>query len=92
MSLAINPDFVVAILLADGWHDVTMGSFYLDSFEFVYPDSDTGRMDIAHGGGNSGICATGFRAKVIYDDEDPRSDLAPDVVGPLTSILAVRSE
>jgi hypothetical protein len=36
MSLAIDVDTVVAVLLADGWHKVTDGSFELNSYEFVH--------------------------------------------------------
>ena len=81
MSLAINPDSVVAVLLADGWHDVDdtvsgVSAFSIDSYEYVDDDAH-----VHHGGGDSGICAVGFsfldRTGVI-------------VAGPLTSILAVR--
>ncbi|MGD9701985.1 MAG: hypothetical protein AB7Q42_04435 [Acidimicrobiia bacterium] len=93
MSLAIDVDTVSAVLLADGWHDVHDASFSLDSYEFVWsgksgvtvaqteksnPDRDP---ILVHGGGQSGICATGFAMNTgrgwMY--------------GPLTSVLAVRT-
>jgi len=30
----IDADNIIAVLLADGWHDVAEGSFYLDDYEF----------------------------------------------------------
>lgn len=36
MSLAVRPDTVEAVLLADGWHEVWGGSFELDLYEFVH--------------------------------------------------------
>lgn len=36
MSLAINTDKIVAVLLHDGWHDVAPGSTtYHDAFELI---------------------------------------------------------
>jgi hypothetical protein len=35
MSLAINPDLVVAVLLSVGWHLVKDSSFALDAYEYV---------------------------------------------------------
>lgn len=75
MSLAINTDHVTAVLLTDGWHDVTDASFDLDAYEYVWAGE---RM---HAGGNSGICATGFSFKTLDGD---------DLSGPLTAIQAVR--
>jgi hypothetical protein len=80
VSLHIEPTDVRAVLLADGWHEVEPESFYLDSYEYVYED-DHGELDIAHGGGQSGVCATGFAFK---SPEQLRT------CGPLTAILAVR--
>ena len=81
MSLYINPDKVSSVLLSDGWHDIKPESFFLDAYEYVYPRNQHGDLQIAHGGGNSGICATGF-AFTELDDEK--------VSGPLTAIEAVR--
>lgn len=74
MSLAIEVDEVAGVLLADGWHVVDDDSFDLDSYEFLH-----GEVPL-HLGGQSGICATGFAFKEGGDV----------VLGPLTSILAVR--
>jgi hypothetical protein len=38
MSLAIREKEVVAVLLADGWHEVEPGSFYIDSYEYIHDD------------------------------------------------------
>lgn len=93
MSLAIDPGEVTAVLLVDGWHEVEPGSFYLDSYEFAEP-GDNGH--ILHGGGDSGICAVGFACTTVLSPlggeiEIPLS-FASTISGPLTSILAVRTD
>jgi hypothetical protein len=107
MSLGIDVDAVSRVLLADGWHDVAEKSFSLDSYEYLWsgfaglevkdlhtrPNEYGGTRDpmIVHGGGGSGVCATGFTFKT----EDPDGEkFGPDplfywLAGPLTSILAV---
>jgi hypothetical protein len=75
MSLLIDVRKITAVLLADGWHNVTPGTFNLDSFEFGVGD------DCIHYGGNGGVCSTGFEFK------DDNGDL---IAGPLTAVLAVR--
>jgi hypothetical protein len=84
MSLAIDVDRVSAVLLADGWHEVAAGSFTLDSYEYVWWPSEQARargdFDLLHGGGRSGVCATGFQ---LTSGDDL-------IAGPLTAILAVR--
>lgn len=75
MSLAIETDAVTDVLLADGWHKVRRKSFDLDSFEFLHAG------DTIHGGGASGVCATGFS---FEDDRGAR------ICGPLTAVLAVK--
>lgn len=81
MSLAIDIDKVVMVLLADGWHHVKNHSFELDAYEYTYDG------DLLHGGGQYDVCATGFEflEKVEH---------LPDMLtaGPLTAILAVRHE
>lgn len=74
MSIAIDTDRVSGVLLADGWHQVEGTSFDLDSYEFVWGER------LIHGGGNSGVCATGF---TFYED-------GLRISGPLTALLAVR--
>lgn len=86
MSLAINIDHVTAVLIAGQWYDVADDSFDLDAYEYIwhrrnpnrYPDDDPQLM---HGGGHSGICATGFVFRTKQGDR---------MAGPLTSIQAVR--
>jgi hypothetical protein len=77
VSLAITPSTVSGVLLASGWVSVWPKSFDLDSYEFV----DGGV--VLHGGGQSGISATGFRFK---DSEGTVH------YGPLSSILAVTTD
>ena len=84
MSLAINLDHVTAVLLADGWHTVVDKSFVLDSYEFITETAEQrrkGDFKLVHGGGDSGICATGFACKTEVGDH---------LAGPLPSVLAVR--
>ena len=76
MSLDIDIQDVAEVLLADGWHVVHGKSFGLDGFDFTL----AGRR--VHGGGDSGVCATGF--SFVPDQEGSR------IAGPLTSILALR--
>jgi hypothetical protein len=84
MSLAIDPDSVTHVLLADseGWHEVDHGTFDLDAYEYVIAhEGPLESGDILHGGGQSGVCATGFTF---------RSGMYR-VSGPLTAIVAVRT-
>lgn len=80
MSLYINAEQVTSVLLNDGWHEVKSGSFYLDSYEFA-EDHTAGGL-LLHGGGNSGVCATGFS----FDTAASNFRIA----GPLTAIHAVK--
>lgn len=92
MSLAIDVDLVREVLLADGWHEVLDASFGLDAYEFLWSGRDgvtvreverqdpRARVLTQHGGGQSGICATGFQFR------SPEGWMS----GPLTSVLAVR--
>ena len=77
MSLRIDVDKVVAVLLADGWHEVADQSFDTDAYEFVH-DGGT----ILSGGQSDGVCATGF----TFTTKE-----AHRVSGPLTAILAVKT-
>jgi hypothetical protein len=97
MSLAIDVDRINRVLLADGWHAVKGGSFDLDSYEYIdvgpeyNPDLDDLQMgkeqfeqrarQTLHGGGQSGVCATGF---AFRSEEEGKV-----IAGPLTAILAV---
>lgn len=79
MSLRIQVDKVGAVLIGDRWFEVTPGTFNLDAYEFM--DGAT----LIHGGGQGGVCGTGF--EFVESRRDGRSDLR--VAGPLTSIKAV---
>lgn len=84
MSLQINYPKITGVLLADGWHPCT--GFGTDSYEFGYyyhdPAWSTGiGFNCEHGGGQSGVCATGF----VFTDTNTGQQIA----GPLTAILAV---
>jgi hypothetical protein len=85
MSLEIDPEDVLDVLLADGWHEVLERSFTLDAYEFV----ESGGF-VLHSGGNSGVCSTGFMFKTS-SPEFPGSDAAVIISGPLTAILAVKT-
>jgi hypothetical protein len=75
MSLAIDISAVAAVLLADGWHNVT--NFRLDYYEYVMPyDGDT----LLNGGECEGVSSTGF---AFITDGGRR------IKGPLTSLLAI---
>ena len=75
MSLSIDVDKVIGVLLADGWHEVGGDSFTLDAYEYLSGDQ------LVHGGGQSGVCVTGFEF----------TDIGGYVIaGPLTAIHAVR--
>lgn len=81
VSLALEVDDVTEVLLGDGWHSVSGESFIIDSFEFVWGD------ELVHGGGQSDVCAAGFRFNVCDDD-----GRITTMAGPLTAILAVSTE
>jgi hypothetical protein len=83
MSLAIDVDHITAVLLSDGWHDVVAKSFTTDSYEYLWYPSAGSKHDfqLLHGGGASGVCATGFEFKTADGDR---------MAGPLTAIQAVR--
>lgn len=93
MSLGIDVDRVVRVLLTDGWHDVEGNSFFVDSYEYLWSGMDgvsvrqfrtahPGEQPLlVHGGGQGGVCATGFR----FTETGTFADLC----GPLTAILAI---
>jgi len=74
MSLAIDVDRVSHVLLSDGWHVVVDNSFSIDAYEFI------SKQTSVHGGGQSGVCASGFTFKSHEGN----------FAGPLTSIIAIR--
>ena len=80
MSLAIEVDDVVKVNISGKWYDLShyndgRSSFALDSYEFIC------QSELLHGGGEGGICATGF----TFIDADTNLKIS----GPLTSITAV---
>jgi len=80
MSLAIEVDDVVKVNISGKWYDLShyndgRSSFALDSYEFLNDSL------LLHGGGQGGICATGF----TFIDDDTKLTIS----GPLTSITAV---
>ena len=86
MSLQINEPKITRVLLADGWHDCK--GFGIDAYEFgAYCwDREWGlagapRFDMSHGGGQSGVCASGF----MFTDTASGEQIAR----PLTAVLAV---
>lgn len=86
MSLGIEVNEVVSVLLADGWHEVHDSSFYLDSYEYIesHPDDDPARkMVYLNGGQEPLVPATGFTF---------REAGGTWMFGPLTSIVAVRAK
>jgi len=89
MSLEIAEENVRCVLLADGWHDVIESTFVLDAYEFADKNEPT------HLGGQSGICATGFKFSSHKDVRSEDWPEAPDKVvvlcGPLTSIIAIET-
>ena len=84
MSLAIDIDEIVKVNISGTWYDVNHydngdSTFFLDSYEFI---SNPGfNQNLEHGGGQGGICATGFS----FIDAETNLTMA----GPLTLIIAV---
>ncbi len=85
MSLAINPELVIAVVLVSGQrYEVKSKSFNIDSYEFVEDSGVQGKDGyLIHGGGDAGVCCSGF--DFIDNDRGCR------VSGPLTAIAAVDS-
>lgn len=81
MSLFIDVERINRILLPDGWHDIKLGSFLVDAYEFVETGSNPNSFTLLFGGGTSSLIpSSGFS---VIDQTGVR------IVGPLTSILAV---
>jgi hypothetical protein len=76
MSLTIDASKVSAVLLADGWYEISDGSFKLDAYEFL----SGGRTLLVAGSGKAGSeLGFGFNCNGNY------------FRGPLTAVLAVRT-
>lgn len=80
MSLYINTNNVISVLLADGWHEVVDSSFDLDAYE-MYWDSNGKDLLVLGGGQDKLTSTTGFSFK----------GLDGKVFGPLTSVLVVKT-
>jgi hypothetical protein len=63
MSLALEIDDIYQVKIGNEWFDIEDKSLVLDSYEFINnPKKEPLELDyIVHRGGESGICATGFR-------------------------------
>jgi hypothetical protein len=79
MSLAINPDEVVAVLLSDGWHLVKDSSFALDGYEYVDAEDS-----ILNSSKSDRTGVTGFRFTEQIDIGDST------IAGPISAVYAVR--
>lgn len=75
MSLSINVEKVVGILLPDGWHEVVPVSLWFDAFELIEPGD---KYSVQPKAESTGICWQ------EPDNEDV-------FYAPLTSLLAVRN-
>ncbi len=75
MSIAIQVDNVLAVLVGGQWFEVADESFDLDSYEYLHG------QDILHGGGQYGACANGCTFKPAD---------GTFLAGPLTAIRAGR--
>jgi hypothetical protein len=75
MSLAIDPESVSAVLMADGWHEIERGSFRVDSYQYLQDE-----LALSEDVGITGFC---------FDTERGGMMAGSRVAGPLTSILAV---
>jgi hypothetical protein len=49
MSLAIREQEVVAVLLADGWHEVKPRSFFIDAYEYIHDDGSLSAGGVGFG-------------------------------------------
>ena len=83
MSLSIDIEKVRAILLNDGWYSIVKGSLFFDSYEYISRDGK--EVFSEFGGGQSGICSTGFECEVLGEIEGKHR-----MMGPMTSLLAVK--
>jgi hypothetical protein len=88
VSLQINMSKISAVLLGNQWHDVVPETFGIDAYELgsYYPSPDYASgfaFSMHHGGGESGVCSTGFAFQ---------STEGTWVSGPLTAIQAVKGD
>lgn len=84
MSLLIETDDITAVLLADGWHEVTDKSFDIDSLEFVWGKRSNGDWHTIY---DSRMCDKMSQVGATWAGPDgERFDC------PLTSVLAVKRD
>ncbi|RZK75246.1 MAG: hypothetical protein EOP28_00485 [Rhodococcus sp. (in: high G+C Gram-positive bacteria)] len=87
ITLQIRTKDITAVLLADGWHEVSEGSFDLAPYEFIQP---TWTPTEGEEGFIKGEKVTvGSLTGVIGFQFTPR-DAVTSISGPVTSILAFR--
>jgi hypothetical protein len=77
MSLAINPELITKILLADGWHEVEPNSLIIDAYEYVEDG-----VFLFGGSSTNSLTDTGASWR---EKDGTRVDC------PMTAILAVRT-
>lgn len=82
MSIGIDVEKVIGVLLRDGWHEVVRGSFGIDAYEFLETDEPCGRPRLVLNGESIlGQTSTG----AAWNEPGGTS-----IACPFTSILAVR--
>ena len=86
MSLEIDVEKIAEVLLADGWHKVSLvgdgrSSFGMDAYEFHEPDPEENPVPQEKGGQEQAISRSGAR----WTESD-----GSRVFCPVTSILAVK--
>ena len=87
MSLCLNVSKIAAVFIGNTWHNVAIGTFDVDAYEFMHPDWFTPhgkeRENRLYGGTSAdGNSSTGFR---FQDAED-----GSWISGPMSSLLAIR--
>lgn len=84
MSLAIDVDNVVRVLLADGWHNVADESFSIDAYEFLWSGRDGTRVADMDSDRDPLCLHSGGAGFAFSTDDGDR------VCGPVSAILAVK--
>ena len=88
MPLAIDIAYVEAVLLSDGWHHVSPGTFVLDRYQFVTAtdaQAEDGAFDVVYPSLTDPVLV-GF---AFVEQDSLTSDLR-SVAGPMASIEAFR--
>ena len=84
MSLDIDVDSVVEVLLSDGWHKVLDYSFEIDAYEFIRGNDKNRGPDIRLGGGQENLIPA---SGASWEEEGGIT-----IACPLTQVLAVKVE